>query len=235
MNDPVVIQCADKYCVRNFVKARGYGHLLNDLIGVYDDPRDIPWNELPSRFVLKWNFGSGMNIICSHKENNFEEIARKLKKWKRCKYWLPYSEMQYKYCEKKIICEKYLSDDESEGSSLSDYKVYCFSGKPLCVMVMHDRFSGINIEFFDANWNPLENPNMVESTEKPTQRPACLQELLSASAKLSEGFPFVRCDFYIVGGKLYFGEMTFTPAGGLSTYETTINGKSMTEYLEIDA
>ena len=33
-------------------------------------------------------------------------------------------------------------------------------------------------------------------------------------SKLAQGHPQVRVDFYIVGGKIYFGEMTFTSEGG---------------------
>ena len=34
---------------------------------------------------------------------------------------------------------------------------------------------------------------------------------------LSAPFPFVRSDFYLVDGKVVFGELTFTPAAGLDT------------------
>lgn len=34
---------------------------------------------------------------------------------------------------------------------------------------------------------------------------------------LSAGFPFVRVDLYNDGGRIYFSELTFTPAGGRMT------------------
>ena len=40
------------------------------------------------------------------------------------------------------------------------------------------------------------------------------------AAKLAEGFAFVRVDFYEIEGKVYFGEMTFTPAAGSQRYKT---------------
>ena len=42
------------------------------------------------------------------------------------------------------------------------------------------------------------------------------------------------CDFYIVGNKIYFGELTFTPAGGMHTSQTKIDGKDMTDFLDLD-
>ena len=37
---------------------------------------------------------------------------------------------------------------------------------------------------------------------------------------LSRPFPCVRVDLYNIGGKIYFGEMTFTSLGGLMNYFT---------------
>ena len=42
-------------------------------------------------------------------------------------------------------------------------------------------------------------------------KPECLEEMKELARKLAEGFPFVRVDFYQVNGKVYLGEMTFTP------------------------
>ena len=66
--DPLIAQCADKYRVREYVRSCGYENILIDLLGVWDDAKCIPWDELPDRFVLKWNFGAGMNVICKDKK-----------------------------------------------------------------------------------------------------------------------------------------------------------------------
>ena len=57
---------------------------------------------------------------------------------------------------------------------------------------------------------------------------------MEISKILSSPFPFVRCDFYVIGDKLIFGELTFTPAGGVLTSQTLIHGKDMGELLNID-
>ena len=54
---------ADKLKVREYVKKKvGEKYLIN-LLGSWDDPGDIPFEELPDRFVLKANHGCGYNII----------------------------------------------------------------------------------------------------------------------------------------------------------------------------
>ena len=44
------------------------------------------------------------------------------------------------------------------------------------------------------------------------------QELAKISEELSRGLLFVRVDLYDVGGEVYFGEYTFTPAAGVIEY-----------------
>ena len=232
-NNELVAKCADKYLVREYVKKCGYENILNEVYSVYDSEKEIDWGKLPAQFVLKLSFGAGMNIVC--REKNFlkeKEVKRKLKQWRGSKCWLGYAEMQYKNSSKKIICERLLMDD-SQKNGLVDYKVYCFHGQPRAILVMHDREVGVKTEFFSEKWEKLENTKKYALPEKGSIKPGCLEEMLEVSRKLSNPFPFVRCDFYIVNDKLYFGEMTFTPAGGLYLSKTNIDGKDMTNFLNI--
>ena len=233
MREPTVIQCADKYRVREYVESHGCGDILNDLIAVYDSPDDINWEDLPNQFVLKWNFGATYNYVCRDKSKaNREEVIEKMRKWGKEKYWLPYSEMQYKYIPKKIGCERYLEDAEHP-NALPDYKVYCFHGEPLAVLVMHDRGETLKREFFDNEWKRLPNPKGCPVPDTETPKLSCLNRLLEVSHLLSRDFPFVRCDFYVVNGKVVFGEMTFTPAAGIYFKHTTIDGKPMADFLHV--
>lgn len=233
INDPLVARCADKYRVREYIEECGCGNTLNTLYGVYDSARDIQWDNLPNRFVLKWNFGAGMNIVCKDKSKlDLEQTVKQLDKWGKVKYWLPHSEMQYKDTPKKIICEAYLEDSDNP-DVIPDYKVYCFHGEPKTIFVMHDRGHGIKSEFFDTAWKRLENTEKYLNPEHTTPKPECFDEMMDVSRALSKPFPFVRCDYYVVNGKLYFGELTFTPAGGLYTSTTKIEGKDMSAFLHV--
>jgi len=44
--------------------------------------------------------------------------------------------------------------------------------------------------------------------------PEEIDTMIELAEKLSDGIPFVRVDFYLVDGKVYVGELTFTPGGG---------------------
>ena len=60
---PLQAACADKQGMKDYAAGRGLGHLPPRTLGVYDGVRDIPWSDLPDRFVLKCTHGCGFNLI----------------------------------------------------------------------------------------------------------------------------------------------------------------------------
>jgi hypothetical protein len=154
--------------------------------------------------------------------------VEQLRKWGKRKYWLTHAEMQYKYAPKKIICERLLNGagaDAPAGTWVApeDYKVYCFNGEPkytlVCVGRELDTSKGIKPKFYfyDENWELARiNRDSIAAPEdfKMEKRPG-MDQLLEYARKLAQPFPFVRADFYVLNGKVYFGELTFTPSGGM--------------------
>jgi len=59
------------------------------------------------------------------------------------------------------------------------------------------------------------HPNSATPAETPSQ----LKKMLDLSRILSKGIPFLRTDFYIINDRIYFGELTFFPASGMSKFE----------------
>ena len=217
--DPLIKQCADKYAVRRYIEEKGCSDILVPLIAAYDNVNDIEWDKLPEAFAMKWNFGCGFNIICPDKsELDIKEAIKKMKKWGKDKgCYLNYSEMQYKGIKRKIIVEEYLKPQN--GVLPDDYKVYCFNGEPKFILLCVGRENGGHPKFyfFDEQWN-LARINR-DSKNAPSDftypKPSCFEYLMQTAKTLSAPFEFVRADFYVVNEKLYFGELTFTPAGGL--------------------
>ena len=215
--DPLVSLCADKYRVREYVRGKGLGYILNECYGAYDHASDIDWERLPRSFVLKCNHGCAYNILCPDKQVlNRQETIRTLNKWMREDYWRLNAELNYRGIPKKIICEKYLFSKNGEG--IRDYKIYCFHGKPYCMMVCVGREKGKpKFYFFDADWNLLRiNPDSIAAPAGfSIEKPAGTDQMFEYAQILSQDFKFVRVDFYDVDGQIIFGEMTFTPASGM--------------------
>lgn len=212
--DPVVENCVDKLAVREYVKEKGLGHILNDLIGVYENIKQIDFNLLPDKFVLKANHGSGWNIICDDKSKlNLRLTKNLLRRWMHANYYYETCEWVYKNIKPKIICEKFLEDSSVGG--LKDYKIFCFNGEPKLIQVDIDRRTSHKRNIYDLNWNYV--PVSIKYPTAPEiqiPKPVNLDEMLHYARILSDGFPHVRVDFYIIDRKIIFGELTFIHGAG---------------------
>ena len=216
--NPLLTLCADKYKVRDYVKKIIGKKYLTNLLGVYNNENKINFNKLPNKFILKVNHGYAQNIICKNKlKLNEKNVKNQLKEWIKSgsnNYYFSY-EWSYKNIKPKIICEEYLGDN------LLDYKIFCFSGKPICIGVDMDRFTNHRKNFYDLNWNCLsiERFGSPKDDSFNIPKPLNLNEMLVVAKKLSSKFPFVRVDLYSIKGKTYFGEMTFYPGAGLDPFK----------------
>ena len=216
----LVRDCADKYRVRNYITKCGCPEILNHLYGAYDKVEDIPWETLPEKFVIKWNFGCGQNLIVPDKtELDVKSAIQKLNEWYKTRdtFYLPYAEMQYRGIKPKLICERYIEPEH--GVLPVDYKFYCFAGHAAAVLVCSGRDSsghGAKYYFFDRNWNLLRyNKSGLQAPEGFTlPKPEGIEKLFDYAEMISKPFPFVRADFYLERGEPIFGELTFTPCGG---------------------
>lgn len=212
---PIYTRCADKYQVRDYVKERGLEALLPPLLFVYNSPNDLIWEELPSRFVMKYCSGNGMNIICQEKSKLSPDfVRRRMKKWFRSRPHLTHAEPQYENIPKRVVVESFI---EAEKGFLSpaDYKVFCFHGEPYCCMLCTGRGEGMKrFYYLDRSLNRLHIERDDEG-EIPIaiDRDAVLK-MYEYAAELAQPFPFVRVDFYYSKGSIFFGELTFSPAGG---------------------
>ena len=213
----LVKQCADKYRVREYVEACGLGHILNPLLGKYHSASEIPWEKLPEKFVLKWNFGCGGNVICPDKSRlDIPTAVRDLNRFGKIKFHLLAAEPQYDIDEKLILCEQFIETDD--GHAPVDYKFYCFNGKAEYVLCCYGRGENErpSFYFFNRQWELQRlNKQGLEAPEGFTlPKPDGIDQLFDYAETLSKPFPFVRADFYLEKGKPYFGELTFTPSGG---------------------
>lgn len=229
---PLVSKCADKYEVREYIKSCGCEEILNQLYGVYEDAREIDWDQLPEKFVLKATHGCGWNIICNDKSKLDKEKAKKqLNQWLKVDLSLHAAELHYGKIKPKIISERYIETDA--GFFPIDYKVFCFNGEPKVVRVTTDRGSGFKLSHLNLNWEELDIEKKEVKNEKIPKKPACYNQMLDYAKKLSAPFPFVRVDFYDFQGKPIFGEMTFTPSACMATYFTEKGLKILGDMLEL--
>ena len=144
--DPLMTTLADKLAVRGYLEARGHGHLLNELYGVYDRPEEIDFDQLPESFVLKATHGSNMNIICRDRKHlDLEKSRAEMRSWLARDYYHSGRQWCYKGIRPRLICEKYLENEEF--GELLDYKFYCFGGEPEFLWICSGRYGATGVAY----------------------------------------------------------------------------------------
>lgn len=233
--NPLMPKCVDKYTVREYVKSKGLENILNDLLWEGFEPEDIPFEELPNKFVIKVTHGSTFNIICTDKSKlDVKESILKLKKWLNEKFLPCYGEWFYGIEKPRIIIEKFIESEEG----LKDYKVFCFNGKPEYVAVYSDRQKNNGVpcqEIYDTDWNLIkEHTNHYELPGSFTGKPKYFDNLLKYAEILSKDFKHARVDFFIEKDKIYFGEITFTSSAGFGKFSSRGFAEKMGSYIKIN-
>jgi hypothetical protein len=218
--NPICSQLADKYEVRKYVSHRiGEKYLIPNL-GVYDNYNEICFENLPNRFALKCTHDSGNVIVCKDKKD-FDYMAAKAKINKSLKtnYFIWSREWPYKTINPRIVADQYI---EEESGQLTDYKFFCFEGEIKLVQVDYDRFTGHKRHLYTPDWQIIRAAiDFPVDYNRIIAKPKTLDLMLDLASKLSEGFPFIRVDLYSVDDRVYFGELTFFPDGGLGKFNPT--------------
>ena len=217
--NPLMTKCADKYNVRSYVAEKGYKNILIPLYGVYEDAEQINFSDLPNEFVLKTTNGSKTNIICENKnELDIEKTKKILNKWLKKRSVKLGREWAYYNIKPRIICEKFIRDEENQFDGINDYKFICFNGKAKYVWVDINRYTNHRRNFYDLNWNYLDIESDVPNCGDIIPRPEGLEKMKQIANKLAEDFPHVRVDLYWANGKIYFGELTFYLLSGYEDF-----------------
>ncbi len=184
-------------------------------MGKWNSPDEIDFDALPDKFVLKTNNSCTTNIMVKDKKNiDVESVKKKLAKWLEYSYGALTAQPHYTHIKPCIIAEQFM--EQGEGFiSLVDYKFYCANGEICWISVISERKPGMHLcpaITFDSDWNRRADVSRQDMlTDKDFPKPECFEELKRMVLKYAKLFDFIRIDFYVINGKPYFGEFTFTP------------------------
>ncbi len=225
---------ADKFGVKEFIdKTIGQEYII-PLLGVWEDFDDINFDLLPNQFVLKCTHDSGSVVICRDKRTfDYQNARIRLEKRLKMNYFWPDREWVYRGIKQQIIAEKYVSDGND---SLIPYKIFNFKGKPEIIQVIQgDKTSEESIDYYDTKWNLLDLHQNFPNSSKHIPKPKELGRILELSSKLSKGIPFVRTDFYIIDGHVFFSEFTFYSDSGAERFYPDHWDKDLGDLIDIEA
>lgn len=233
---PEYTDLADKVKVRDFISdTLGEGYTF-PLLGTWKRFEEIPFSELPDRFVLKCNHDSGSVRIIKDKNSLTDADMKDMRKFFRGRLKRnPYHtgrEYPYKDIEPCILAEQFM--ESTDGKGINDYKFFCFDGKPKIMFVATDRSTDVKFDFFDMDFNHLDIYNCHPNADHPIEKPATFEQMKQIAEKLSQRMKTVRVDLYEIDGKIYFGEYTFFHAGGFYLFSPEEWEQRLGSWINID-
>lgn len=214
--NPLYNVLVDKLAVKQWVADKIGAQYVSKTYDSWDRVESISLENLPDQFVLKTNHDSGGVAICRDKSTfDFDAAKRVLRKHLNSNYFWWTREWPYKDVVPLVMAEEYL-EDEGLDTGLVDYKVTCFNGNPRLIEVHRGRFGEHTCNYYDQDWNPVSiDWAGIPVSPVEVERPEKLEKMLELSSVLTRGIPQVRCDWYVLGDRLVFGELTLFNGAGL--------------------
>lgn len=211
----------DKYNVREWIKSKIGEEYLIPCYGIWNHFDNIDFTQIPNQFVLKTTHDSGSVVICKNKENfDYKSAKKKLEKSLKRNYFWKGREYPYKNVPPRIIAEKYMENED--GTDIVDYKFFCFNGEPKVMFYASERFNAQNeppkFDYYDMNLNHMPIQSCGHDNLNTLSYFPEFEIMKQLAAELSKGFPHIRVDFYLIDGKIFFGEMTFHHDGGFVSF-----------------
>jgi len=102
---------------------------------------------------------------------------------------------------------------------LPEFKFYCFHGRFEYVDIIFGvHTTNPTRSFYNRNWEKQNFTTRRILETEPFPKPDRFEEMIAIAEKLAQKFVFVRVDLYNVNTKIYFSELTFSPASGMVTF-----------------
>lgn len=218
---PIYTKMVDKYEVKSYVSEIIGTEYIIKTYGIYNSFDEIDFDSLPNKFVLKCTHDSGSIVICKDKSCfNYANARKILENGLKKNFYKQSREWPYKNVKPRILAEEYMQDKNN--ISLTDYKFYCFNGKPKFLYVSYGLadHDSANISYLTLDWQkaPFSRPDYKEFPELPP-KPQNYDLMIKLATKLSKDITFLRVDFYEINNMIYFSELTFFPGGGYTPFE----------------
>ncbi len=233
---PEYTRMVDKYEAKEYVAGKIGSQYIIPTLGVWDKFEDIDFDALPDRFVLKCTHDSGGLAICTDK-TTFDKAAaaRKINRSLQNNFYYRHREWPYKDVKPRIIAEEYKDLENLQGV---EYKLFCFNGKLKMILVCKGKAHATGVrtnDFLDENFNRIPVRSLNPNSSGELVCPAEMPEMKRIAEYLSENIPVLRVDFYLLEGKIYFGELTFFHNSGMCAFTPAEYDRTFGDWIELPA
>lgn len=176
---------------------------------------EVPWDDLPSSFVIKPSTGSssrGVFVMRRSDDRRFDDLISG-KSWTADELTRQYQERPAAWRDvhkDEVLIEEVV---ECGGRPSYDWKVYAFRGE-IAFIAQVDRLGQRRMRYYLPDWSPLRHVWYGRyDRDDPLPQPTRPDELIRVATGLSLALPlpFVRADLYESDAGVVVGELTPFP------------------------
>jgi hypothetical protein len=230
---------ADKYRVRDYIAENFGEQYLVPLVARLDSWRDVRREVFPDYpTIIKCNNGSGSwQIIRDPDAVNYRKLRNSCRIWMNLNHYYVLCEWQYKNVKPCLLIEKLLLTPD--GKVPADIKLHFFNGKCAFIYKVVNRETDNYRAFFSPDWELLPfqftSKNKYKKITKPINepRPQGLDRMIEIGTEIAKNFKYVRVDFYDMGDRFYFSEITLYHGAGHNSFYPSEYDDQYAEMLEI--
>ena len=212
---------ADKYLVRDFIEKIIGKDVLIPLIAATENPKDLLEISDWSNCVLKPNHGAGMvKIFDQNPDIELKKSTLKLaESWLLVDFSRVSGEWHYSKIKPLLLLEKKIT----KGKEIPrDYKFHCFKQKDgslkYVLQLVDGRFGTESRGYYNNSFKECVWSHGAGKHELTIDEQRFLPKMLEFNQKILNkvDINYIRIDWYLIDGKIYFGELTLTPGAGQS-------------------
>jgi uncharacterized protein (UPF0248 family) len=211
--NPAYISLSDKLESKQIAQARCQDILLPEVLWTGTDARDIPGHILAGDVIVKATHGSGFNFPIFAGSYDRDHLVRASDEWMRKSFGRRHWEWGYFAVKPKLFVEQLILD-ESGGYGTSEAKMYVYCGQIEQIVMIYDRQLESSAAVLRGDWSASTSGNTIGVPISDRPLPHNRAAIERVASQLCEGFDHMRCDLYLVGDDIYFGEYTVYNQGG---------------------
>ncbi|MEA5446114.1 ATP-grasp fold amidoligase family protein [Gammaproteobacteria bacterium AB-CW1] len=220
--NPQLARVTDKWLLRGYAieqlgRERAEEHLV-PLYGLYNKPEAMTEADLARPCVIKPTHSSGRVMLFPEGlDRDIGEVRERVAHWlAEPAHRIRHHEWAYSQLKPRVMVEAWLEGEN--GQPPPDYKFLVFGGRTRLIQVHQDRFGNHCRSEFDRDWRFLEVDGDGRGSD-PLPCPERYPEMLALAERLAQPFDFMRVDLYLVGGRIYLGELTAYPGSGRRCFD----------------
>ena len=212
-HNPVFTTACDKLAAREYALSTCPGLKAAKVLWCGDDLTLMPEELLAGNVVVKANHGSGWNIFVHNGEVDRATLRQTASNWLQSDYSTRMGEWGYRNASHRILIEEMLLED---GQPVRDiYKFWVVNGRTQFVYASRRSEMGRNLHCHLESDGRICPPTAdADATWIDIDPPATFHRMREMADELAAEFDLMRCDFYEVGGEIFFSELTVYPMGG---------------------